>query len=122
VTGSGIVRIHEMRFWGRLGVTPEERSNPQEIVVDVEIAADLARAAASDDLADAVDYVTVYGLCERAVTQHSFALLETLADACVRGIMADARIERATVRVRKPGLLDGATPEVEITHVRTVSG
>jgi hypothetical protein len=32
--------------------------------------------------------------------------------------MRDARVERATVRVRKPGLLDGATPEVELSRAR----
>jgi dihydroneopterin aldolase len=118
MTLAGIVRVRGMRFWGRHGVTPEERDRPQEIEIDVELAVDCTAAGASDDIADAVDYTAVYEICERAATQTSFRLLEALAHACLHGIMADARIERATVRVRKPDLLAGATPEVEITRLR----
>lgn len=115
---TGAVRIRRMRFWGRHGVTELERSNPQEIEIDVELIVDCARAVATDRLADAVDYVGAYRTCERVVTERSFALLEAIADECLRELMRDARVERATVRVRKPGLLDGATPEVELTRVR----
>ena len=116
--GSHAVRIRHMRFWGQHGVTPEERASPQEIEVDVELVVDCAAAAASDQLADAFDYTGAYLACERIVTQRSFALLEALADACLRELMTDPRVERATVRARKPNLLDGATPEVELTRTR----
>ena len=112
------VRIRRMRFWGRHGVSLEERARPQEIELDVELVVDCASAAASDRLEDAVDYDAAYRTCERIVTQRSFALLEALADACVRELLADVRVARATVRVRKPQFLDGATPEVEITRSR----
>jgi len=122
MTVRGIIRVRQMRFWGAHGVTPEERSGPQEIVMDVELVADCARAAISDDLADAVDYDGIYRICERHATQSSYALLEALAGACLRDIMADRRIDRATVRVRKPNLIEGASPEVEITHSRDARG
>ena len=114
-----VIRIRRMRFWGRHGVTEAERENPQEIELDAELIVDCSRAAHSDRLEDAVDYHAAYRLCERIVTERSFALLEALADECARELMRDARIERATVRVRKPGLLDGATPEVEISRARS---
>ena len=107
-----------MRFWGRHGVTPEERANPQEIELDVELIVDCSKAAASDRLADTIDYDAAYRACEHIVTGRSFALLEALADACLLEMMADERVARATVRVRKPRFLDGATPEVEITRSR----
>ena len=107
-----------MRFWGRHGATDLERASPQEIELDVELVADCERAAVSDRLADAVDYVDAYRICERIVTERSFALLEALAGECLRELLRDPRVERATVRARKPGLLDGATPEVELTRTR----
>jgi dihydroneopterin aldolase len=118
MTMSGIIRVRKMRFWGRHGVGDDERSRPQEIELDVEVLADVSKAASSDKFANAIDYDGLYRTCERVVTQRSFALLEALADACIAEIMTDARVERATVRVRKPGLLDGATPEVELTQTR----
>jgi dihydroneopterin aldolase len=113
------VRIRRMRFWGRHGATPDERLSPQEIELDVEIAADCSAAAVSDDLSDAVDYDAVYRICERVVTQKSFALLEALANACLDEILSDRRIDRATIRARKPGFFDGATPEIELTRYRS---
>ncbi len=114
----GAVRLRRMRFWGRHGVTADERSSPQEIEVDAELVLELERAARSDRLEDAVDYAEAYRACERVVTEQSFSLLEALADACVRELLRDGRVERATVRVRKPQLLGGATPEVELTRSR----
>ena len=118
MSASGVIRVRRMRFWGRHGVTVDERNRPQQIEVDVEVLADLSRPASSDRLADAVNYDEIYRTCERIVTERSFALLEALADACLAEILTDPRIQRATVRVRKPGLLDGATPEVELTQTR----
>ncbi len=103
-----------MRFWGKHGANPGERDRTQPIDVDLEIVADVAKAAASDALADTIDYAVLQHICERIVTQQSFALLEALADRIAREVGADSRVASVTVRVRKPRLLDGATPEVEL--------
>ena len=114
----GVIRVRDMRFWGRHGVTDDERSRPQELLMDVAVVVDCAPAAASDRIDDAVDYERLYRICEHRATQESFALLEALAAACLDDILRDPRVERATVRVRKPELFEGATPEVEITRDR----
>jgi len=114
------IRIRRMRFWGRHGVTEAERSNPQEVEIDVELVVDCSRAAALDRIEEAVDYTHAYRTCERVATERSFALLEGLAGACLDELMRDERVERATVRVRKPRLLEGATPEFELTRSRRV--
>ena len=112
------IRVTDMHFVGRHGANPGEQERPQPIEVDVEIITDVAAAVASDALTDAVDYDSIVQTCERIVTQRSFTLLEALAAACVDALMADARVHSARVRVRKPALLDGATPEVELARVR----
>jgi len=110
------IRVLGMRFWGKHGAQPGERERAQPIDLDVELIVDSAKAAASDDLTDAVDYMSVYQACEQVVTTRSFKLLEALADACLTSVMADSRITSATIKVRKPRLLDGATPEIELTR------
>ena len=110
------VRIHGMQFLGKHGVTPEERADARPVHLDVELSYDASKAARSDELADAVDYDRIFEVCERVATQRSFHLLEALADACLRALLEDRRIARATVRVRKPDMLSGATPEVELTR------
>lgn len=111
---SGFIRIAGMRFWGKHGALPGERDRTQPIDVDLEIAADLTKPSASDSLADAIDYAALFALCERIVTQQSFVLLEALARCLAERVCEDPRVMEASVRVRKPRLLDGATPEVEI--------
>lgn len=120
-TPHGLIRITGMRFWGKHGALPGERDRAQPIDVDLEITADLTKASVSDSLADAIDYAALFGLCERIVTQQSFALLEALGRCVAERVCEDPRVLEATVRVRKPRLLDGATPEVEIRLRRTPS-
>ena len=114
----GIIRIREMRFWGRHGATPGERERIQPIDLDVEMHVACGPAIAGDDLSNTVAYEGVLRACERIVTRQSFILLESLANACLAALLEDPRVERATVRVRKPRLLDGATPEIELTRAR----
>jgi dihydroneopterin aldolase len=113
-----VIRIRDMRFWGRHGHNPGERDHPQPIDIDVELQLDCGPAIASDDLAKTIDYDAVFKACEAVVTERSFVLLESVAAACLTALLADLRVESATVRVRKPRLLDGATPEIELTRAR----
>ena len=115
----GAIRLSGMRFWGKHGADPGERERDQPIDVDLEISCDVSRAAASGALADTVDYAEVYRTCERIVTQESCVLLEELAGRIAAAVFADRRVEGLSVRVRKPRLLDGATPEVELRRRRT---
>ena len=120
-TGPDAIRITGMRFWGKHGASPGERERGQPIDVDLEIAVDAEQAASSDALADTVDYAELYRTCERIVTQQSFNLLEALAGRIAQACLRDVRIGEVTVRVRKPRLLDGATPEVQV-HRRRADG
>ena len=106
-----------MRFWGKHGANPGERDKAQPIEIDLRIELH-PRAAHSDDLGDALDYRTPHEICRRITTQRSFALLEALAAACLDEILRDRRITCATIRVRKPRVLDGATPAVELSRSR----
>ncbi len=112
--GPGTIRINGMRFWGKHGADAAERERDQPIDVDLEIDCDLARAAASDALADTIDYSALYRTCERIVTGQSCALLEALAERIAQAVCEDRRVLALIVRVRKPRLLEGATPEVEL--------
>jgi 7,8-dihydroneopterin aldolase/epimerase/oxygenase len=113
---SSRIRITGMRFWGVHGTLEDERTHAQPIDVDVEIEVDVEPAARSDALADTFDYRAAYRICERIVTGRSFALLEALASAAIEELLSDPRVKRATVRMRKPRALDGATPEVELAR------
>jgi len=101
--------LADMAFFGRHGVGDAERSAEQEIDVDVELEADLARAGASDDLADTVNYSRVFDACREVVEGRSYKLLEAIAEAIATKVLADfPAVIAITVRVRKPGVpIDG---------------
>jgi dihydroneopterin aldolase len=96
------ITLSSMRYEGLIGATEEERSFPQMLEVDLVLEADLAAAAASDQLADTIDYAPLVTLTERTVEGGSFTLLEGLAGALARGVLEAAPTAAAvTVRVRK---------------------
>jgi 7,8-dihydroneopterin aldolase/epimerase/oxygenase len=103
------ILLRGMVFEGRHGATEEERADAQAIEVDVELEADLRRAGESDDLAQTVDYGEVFEVCRVVVEDHSFRLLEAIAEGIARDVLTRfTAVEAVAVTVRKPGVpIDG---------------
>jgi dihydroneopterin aldolase len=106
---------------GICGALPEERDRPQPLEVDLDVVADQARAGATDDLADTIDYGALCAAVHTVVTNEHFTLLERLAARIAEVVLADPRVELVTVAVRKlrppvPQVL--ATSGVRITRYR----
>ena len=111
-----------MRWRATHGVLAHEKVDPQAFEVDVVLHADLARAAASDDLETTVDYAALHMLVGEIVTGRSFDLIEALAGAIARAVLAatdPAVVDGVEVRVRKPEApIDGDLDTVEAALVR----
>jgi len=96
------IELRGLRVVGTHGVLPEEQERAQPFELDVDVQLDAARPAASDLLADTVDYGALATRAARTVGSSSFALLEALASAVAEDLLAaDARIEQVAVTVRK---------------------
>lgn len=109
--------LQNMRFRGFHGCEDFEKQNGQVFEVDLELLVDIAPAAKSDDLRDAVDYVAVFQKTRDIVEKERFNLLETLAARISECVLVDPRIQEVVVRIRKPavplpGLLDGVQIEI----------
>ncbi|HLA65866.1 MAG TPA: dihydroneopterin aldolase [Acidimicrobiia bacterium] len=111
------VVIEGLLVRGIVGINPEERANRQDILIDVTMGADTTAAAASDDIADAVNYRTVAKAIIAHVEQGSPMLVERLAEE-IAGICftADQRITEVEVEVRKPGAVRFADSVGVIIH------
>lgn len=98
-----------MAFQARHGVLDWEKTTAQRFEVDVELDLDIQPAGIADDLARSVDYRAVYGVVRQVVESTTFNLIEALAEAIAREILAgQAQVEEVVVRVRKPDVrLDG---------------
>ena len=113
----GVIRLHNMTFYGYHGVSAAERQTGRRFEVDIELAVDMNRAAASDRLQDTVNYTEVYRTVEELVAQDRFSLLETIAVRLAEEILKKFEPKEVTVRVRKkippvPGNLDHIEVEV----------
>jgi dihydroneopterin aldolase len=95
------ILIAGLRELGIHGVLPEERVRPQPFEVDVELHVDLAKAGASDDLADTVDYGAVCDAVSKVVSSESYQLLERLAQRIADVCRTDPRVVGVVIDVRK---------------------
>ena len=96
------IRLSGLKARGHHGVYDFERRDGQDFVVDVDLELDLARAAATDDVADTVHYGELAGGLVEVISGEPVNLIETLADRLATVCLADARVAAATVTVHKP--------------------
>jgi dihydroneopterin aldolase len=97
-----LVQLSGLRVRGHHGVFDFERRDGQDFVVDVALELDLRPAAASDELADTVDYGALATALAEVVGGEPVNLLETLVDRLAATCLADPRVRAATVTVHKP--------------------
>jgi dihydroneopterin aldolase len=108
VTGGGATRgdriaLRGLRVHGHHGVFDHERRDGQEFVVDVTAWLDLAPAAASDDLADTLDYGALAQRVAAIVGGPPADLIETVAGRVADAVLAgDTRVDAVEVTLHKP--------------------
>jgi FolB domain-containing protein len=113
------IHIRDLMLRCVIGVREWERETRQNVLLNMTLHADLGGAAASDDIADTVDYVQIKKNVIERVENSSFYLIEALAEAVARTCLEDPRVERVDVLLEKPGALRFArTVAVEITRER----
>jgi dihydroneopterin aldolase len=114
------VSIRDLRVSAVIGVRDWEREVTQTLVVSVDMAADVRKAAESDDLADALDYSAVAQVISSVVRDGRFRLIETAAERIAERLLADYPVAWLRLEVRKPIADGGYTAAVTIERgVRT---
>jgi len=102
------VLIEALKAEASIGIFEWEQRIRQQIVFDLELSADAARAAASDRIEDAVDYKAVSKRVRELAGEGRWGLVETLAEATARCLREEFGIAWVRVSVRKPGAVTGA--------------
>jgi len=102
------IRIKNLRLKTLIGINAWERETRQEVVIHVELEFDGARAVATDDIEETVNYGTLTKRITQEVEASRFHLLEALAHHILKVVLEDERIIRASVEVDKPQALSYA--------------
>jgi dihydroneopterin aldolase len=91
-----------------IGIWDWERKVKQKVVVDLEMAADIRKAAASDQIVDTLDYKKVSKRLQQFIEQSQFQLVETLTDRIAQLVVTEFDVPAVKVRLNKQGALRGS--------------
>jgi len=105
---SAPVFLRDLRVETIIGIFEWERTTRQVVNIDLEMAADIARAAASDSIEDALDYKSISKRLIDFVSASSYQLVETLAEEIAGIVRGEFGVSWVKVTVSKPGAIRGA--------------
>jgi FolB domain-containing protein len=95
------ITIHNLEVHYKIGVSLEERSQPQRLLVCLEMERDYSDAARTDDLARTVDY---YKVAQRLIhfgDGQSWKLIEKLAADVMDMVFAEFAIDTLEIEIKK---------------------
>ena len=100
-SATDLIAIRELRLATHIGVTDEERANPQWVRVTVEVETDLRRAGNNDDLTDTINYHWATNEIAAIVRSNSCDLLEYLAGKIATRMTKIEGVLGVTVEIAK---------------------
>lgn len=103
-----IIFLSDLRVQTIIGIWDWERAIRQTVGIDLEMAADIRKAAASDAIEDTLDYKNVAKRIIEFVEESSFGLVETLAERIAGIVIDEFGVEWVRVRLSKPGAIRGS--------------
>lgn len=103
-----IIYLHDLKVDCVIGVWEWERKIRQTLTIDLDMAADIQKAAATDDLKDTLSYKDVAKTVQSFVEQSEFQLVETLAERIAEKLLGEFSIPWCRVRINKFGAVRGA--------------
>ena len=103
-----IVYIRELEIEAIIGIYDWERETTQTVSIDLEMGCDNTKAAASEDIADALDYKAVAKRLISFVEGSEFLLVETLAEKIAAIVLEEFSVPWLRLRLGKPGAVTGS--------------
>lgn len=112
------ISIVDLEVFYCVGVTDEERANPQRLLLTVDMGFDITSAALSDRIERTIDY---YAVCQKLLTHgegRSWKLLERLVSNLCDIILADYKPQSVSVTVKKFIIPEARYVSVQLAKTR----
>lgn len=103
-----IVYISDLRIETVIGIYDWEREIRQIVSIDLEMAADNRKAAATESIEDALNYKAVAKRLIQFVEDSEFQLVETLAERIAEIVLDEFGVDWLRLRLGKPGAVTGS--------------
>lgn len=103
-----IIFIHDLRIETIIGIYDWERQIKQIVGIDLEMGADIRKAAASDAIDDTLNYKAVAKRLIQFVGDSHFMLVETLGERIAETVLTEFQVPWLRLTLSKPGAVRGA--------------
>jgi len=100
-----IIYLKDLRIETVIGLYEWEKRIRQTLILDLEMATDIRAAAASDAIADTLDYKAVSDRVVGFVQESRFQLIETPAEQVATIILREFDVPWLRLRINKKGAL-----------------
>ena len=100
--------LNDLKVSTIIGIWEWERQMRQYVHINLEMATDIRKAAATDSIEDTLNYKKVAKRIESFVGESSFQLVETLAERIAEIVCVEFGVEWVRVSVHKPGAIKGS--------------
>lgn len=104
-----IVYLRDLKIDTVIGIYDWERRVRQTIHLDIELATDISKAAASENIEDTLNYKAVSKRIIEFVSTSEFQLVETLAERICELIRTEFGVPWVRLTLNKKGAIRGAT-------------
>lgn len=100
--------LQDLKVETIVGIWDWERKIRQTVSIDIEMAADVARAAETDNIEGTLNYKAVAKRVQQFVGESEYQLVETLAEKIAETVLAEFDVAWIQLRVSKPGAIRNA--------------
>ena len=100
--------LRDLEIDATIGIFEWEKRIKQKVRIDLEMAADIAKAAASDSIEDTLDYKAISKRIIQFVEDSSYELIETLIEKIAEILLQEFNIPWVRVTLSKPGAVRGS--------------
>lgn len=100
--------LYELQVETTIGIWDWERKIRQLVSIDLEMGADIKRAAEKDSVESTLNYKAVAKRVQQFVLESEFRLVETLAEKIAELVLQEFAVPWIQVRVSKPRAISGA--------------
>ena len=115
------IRLSNMAFFGYHGPRSIEREIGQQYMADIELHLKRTKIPPEDDISKTVDYIEIFDIARDIIENHSYKLIETIAEKIACEVLDKYDVVSIDVSVRKlkpaiQGVMDFA--EIKISRKR----
>ena len=100
--------LSEMKIETTVGIWEWEKRIKQQVIIDIEMSADIKKAAATDQIEDTLNYKAVAKSVRKLVEESSFQLVETMAEKISELVIGEHNVSWVRIKVNKPGAIRGS--------------